>query len=445
MKTIRCRALALFATLAVAGSAQDFHGQRADLERQYVAAHAAGDVARKRQVVARLEALEAETAERPTETGPQTWLDALVVRPTEAGASETVELSGEGSVSFSSFYVEAGKKISIARDADGTVRVTIGEDMGGGLDVSIAEANGELRIGSEKLGLGVDASVKAGVSLGAEETWTFDEDEIDLIPILIARETSQEALEGQYGHWAFEWGTDLIGDLVFGLDDRHSSSKDTIGAAGEFDPSLKGVIDILGVDVAAGVEASLETRTGDDGSTDVVVGVKGEVAGGGAVLGVGAHAGLSGEWRITVDESGDVERAELVYVLRTDGLEAGWDAYADLFAETMDASPTFGARSGSEIEIVYSLDDPEDHVVRSIRDFSGEGLIPDPATLAQLVFIEEVGRHGEIVIVERETGSFGLGLAGEIGADTQKVGLGGGVEGSRTSEREVYRWTAGRG
>ena len=113
------------------------------------------------------------------------------------------------------------------------------------------------------------------------------------------------------------------------------------------------------------------------------------------------------------------------------------EAFASLARER--GTPVLAMSGQVEAEIA-SLDDPEDHVVSAIRDYTGAGTVPDPRSLPLFVFMEEVERHGEIVVKERETGSFGLGLSGELGAETQKVGLSGQVEGSRTTERVVYRY-----
>ena len=236
------------------------------------------------------------------------------------------------------------------------------------------------------------------------------------------------------------WGLEGINDVIFDLEGHESGVKDALSVSAETNPSLEALIDIVEIEGKIGVEGSLEQTKGADGNWDATLGVKGEVGAGGAVLGVGPAGSIAGEWRITIDETtGDVEKIDLVYTIKDTG-SAGWAAYEDFFKESMDgAAPTFTIKDQSELEITFTLPEPEDHVVDAVRDLAGQGTIPAPAEAAGQIFIAEVNRHGQIVVVQKDTGTFGIGGEGAIGAAGEKIELGGTIEGESTSQREVWR------
>lgn len=352
------------------------------------------------------------------------------------GGKESLEFTLDGDVTIpgielyglpASIKVLAGTKVKVTRNDDGTYDVTLTEEGGGGLRQDEIKGKMNFKIGDKDYGPDVTKGWELIASGITETEYRFDPNHPgDMLKMGLF--LSSLGLRGSPQTQVLSTG--IQSTLNLSQNQRTMRFKGKIEAGGEEKvPELgKGVIE---VDVVGGIGWEID----DNGRKYIVTEQSASIQGEGSVSAPGGDFGLSGKLSGKIEELTGVDSEDKklrVTIEVSGGVKGEIDVNAVSKLLPKEASDKLKIDKTGTIKIEYVLNNPDEALKRTILNKKGELTLP---------MITEISDRSTITVSTSD--STNVGRVGEdigVGAETQTVEIGGEVNLTRESEKELFKW-----
>ncbi|MBI4614565.1 MAG: hypothetical protein HY720_13225 [Planctomycetes bacterium] len=465
-RPLRCTVLAVLLGLValpaiaqVTSDPEEFQRRREAIRQKYRQAAAAGDVEGKRAAVVELRALRLvprpKTPPPPpkdriqgrpavnTATTIDNWvwdhlLDPILPKPqgNEDNRSGAIRISGGVVIPGievgvpGSFFLEGGEEVSVQRNADGTVEVTIKDEGALGLEENLAEAKGKVKIGKEEYGLGFSANARVGLRGIRERKFKFDPTQEDEAKKLFGLLASEGVATGT----GLGFLASALQDYV--LSDNLESQKVQFGPTASAEGKVQAVIDLVSAKVNGDLLGGIEVRKGEDGKQEIVPSLMLKIGGEGGIPILGGRFEGTAELKPIYDaQTGELKRVELEVATQGGGV-VGTQAFLEAMKEELGLGMVSGVGGDAGLKATFALDKPGDVL---------GNLLANPTSAGLNQFIEQVRQNGEFELFRTLRAETGIGAGGKIGVATQAIGVDGQLTLSQTIEERIYPPKGGGG
>ena len=359
------------------------------------------------------------------------WMDSMLSQllpQSLPNSGETLRFNLKGNVTIpgievgipGSFKGVGAGSAAITRNANGTYTLTLSSEGGAGLREDAIKAKGSLKLGKDKLTVGIDAGAEAIGKGIAEVSYVFD-------PKVSGDLTKMEAFMATTGVATVSGaGNVLAGPTLMALKDNLNSVKISGGLEGGANADASALFKVAGVEIrGAGLTGGSLTKS-EDGHWQIAQHVELDGSVDGKVLTL--KEGLSG--KTTLEQIVDAQtgkqsaRVILELIAEQDSDRLNLAHIEDYVPKS--ALHSLQVNAGSQYEkviIEYTLDEPIESIKQAF--LSGDGP-PNFRAIAANSTVRVDGMLGT---------ESGLGVGGEVGAATQSIGFE--VEGNIQRESKI--------
>lgn len=345
-----------------------------------------------------------------------------------SGGSRSVRLELGGDVSIPGIVVGAplSGKLAAAKEAelisrDGKYYLKLSNEVGAGIEEPLLEAKAKLKIGSNKIAVGVDASTEAMLKGRTEVEYEFD-------PSKPGDMTKMAAFMFGLGVTNSVTGP-LASPPLAGLKDNLHSIKMGQGVEAEGKISADALIKLTGAEGKVGGMQGGELRKNNAGNWEIVQQRQVDASIKGNILTV--EKGVDSQIRVESirDLTTGRESAKVVVELRAEEGRALGASDMEKYVPELKKSDLHGMSGSSSqsqgMRIEYVIDSPADQV---------KNVLENPSKGLNAIQKDSV----QVEVYSTTDLDQGVGVEGKVGAAMQKIGVNIEANAVHSSETRIY-------
>lgn len=352
----------------------------------------------------------------------------LLGNPTK-GSKETITFEAKGDVAIpgieigipGSPKVASASEISLVKE-NGKYKLILAGEVGGGVEEPLAQAKVKAKLGSKEYGVGFDASAEALAKERIEVAYDFD-------PKKPGDMSKMAAFMFGIGAASSPGAAPLVSPTLYSMKDNLASVDVSSGSeiSGKADASV--LVKLAGIDAEVEAMGGKEIRRAADGGWEIVS--KTEL-GGNANLnvltfdkGVEAKATLESIQR---QSDGHQSVKVILDMKATEGQSIKFEDISEYLPDSAfdKLSISGGTTDYAGVQVEYTLDAPVE-TVQHIFENPSEG-----------VNWNALRENSNVVVHGTERVEHGIGIEGDIGLPSQKIGIGGEANLVRESSKIIY-------